>query len=86
MVSKSPPEVPSSPRSRRRPLEGIASKRWRQLERFAKAFRSLGDKLMTQADAERLTKRFGVYWSTATLPFRMRVVDEATAIDRRTRG
>jgi hypothetical protein len=40
-------------------LEGVASKRWRQLERVAHALRSLGDEPMTQERVERLTRRQG---------------------------
>ena len=68
-------------------LEGLASKLWRQLERFAQALRSLADKPMTQAGAERLAKRFGVHWATVyRYRARLREVDEATAITGRTRG
>ncbi len=68
-------------------LEGVANQRWRQLERFAQALRSLGDKPMTQAGAERLAKRFGVHWATVyRYRARLREVDEATAIAGRTRG
>lgn len=81
MVSKSPPNsLPVRGRAAGA-LDGVASKRWRQLERFAQALRSLGDKPMTQASAERLAKRFGVHWATV-YRYRARLpeVDEATAI------
>ena len=68
-------------------LEGVASKRWRQLERFAQALRSLGDKPMTRASAERLAKRAGVHWATVyRYRASLREVDEATAIAGRNRG
>ena len=61
MAFKSPPKL--LPVRGRAPgaLEGVASKRWRQLERVAQALRSLGDTPMTQARAERLAQRFGVH-------------------------
>ena len=68
-------------------LEGVASKRWRQLERVAQALRSLGDTPMTQVRAERLAQRFGVHWATIyRYPARLIEIDEATAVGGRTRG
>jgi len=86
MVSKSPPNsLPVLGRAAGA-LEGVASKRWRQLERFAQAIRSLGDKPMTRASAERLDKRSGVHWATVYRDrARLREVDKATAIAGRNR-
>ena len=68
-------------------LEGVASKRWRQLERVAQALRSLGDTPMTHARAERLAQRFGVHRATIyRYRSRLAEIDEATAIAGRTRG
>lgn len=87
MASQAPPNsLPVRGRAAGSP-EGVASKRWRQLERFAQALRALGDKPMTQTGAERLAKRFGVHWATVyRYRARLREVDEATAIDGRSRG
>ena len=87
MASKSPPK--SLPVRGRAPgaLEGVASKRWRQLERVAQALRSLGDTPMTHARAERLAQRFDVHRATIhRYRSRLAEIDEATAIAGRTRG
>ena len=87
MASKSPPNsLPVRGRASGS-LEGVASKRWRQLERVAKALRALGDAPMTKAGAERLAKRFGVHWATVyRYRSRLREAGEATAIAGRTQG
>ena len=87
MASRSPQK--SLPVRGRAPgaLEGVASKRWRQLERVAQALRSLGDTPMTHARAERLAQRFGVHRATIyRYRSRLAQMDEATAIAGRTRG
>ncbi len=87
MASRSPQK--SLPVRGRAPgaLEGVASKRWRQLERVAQALRSLGDTPMTHARAERLAQRFGVHRATIyRYRSRLAQIDEATAIAGRTRG
>src|SRR5450755_726904 len=87
MASKSPPKsLPVRGRASGS-LEGVASKRWRQLERVAQALRSLGDTPMTHVRAERLAQRFGVHRATIyRYRARLAEIDEATAIAGRTRG
>ena len=87
MASKSPPKsLPVRGRASGA-LEGVASKRWRQLERVAQALRSLGDTPMTHARAERLAQRFGVHRATIyRYRSRLAEIDEATAIAGRIRG
>ena len=87
MASKSPPNsLPVRGRASGA-LEGVASKRWRQRERVAKALRALGDAPMTKAGAERLAKRFGVHWATVyRYRSRLREAGEAAAIAGRTQG
>ena len=68
-------------------LEGVAAKRWQQLERIAQALRSLGETPLTQARAERLAQRFGVHWATIyRYRARLAAVDETMAIAGRTRS
>lgn len=68
-------------------LEGVTSKRLRQLERVAQALRSLGDTPMAHARAERLAQRFGVH-GAAIYRYRSRLaeINEITAIAGRCRG
>ena len=68
-------------------LEGVANKRWRQLERVVKALRALDDEPMTRAGAERLAKRLGVHWATVyRYRSRLREAGGANAIAGRTQG
>jgi putative transposase len=62
----------STPASKKMPVRGSApgafdlhdDQHWEKFERVAQALRSIGDAPMTQSQAERLAKRFGVHWVT----------------------
>lgn len=68
-------------------LERLDDAQWQQFERVAKAIRSMGDAPMSQAQAERLAKRFGVHWVTV-YRYRARLdeIDATSAIAGHKRG
>ena len=68
-------------------LEKIADPRWKRIERVAQTVRSLGERPLTRLNAQRLAKRLGVSWRTVyRYRQRLRVADEATALEGLTRG
>jgi putative transposase len=87
MASKSPPKSFPVRGRASGALEGLAGKRWRQLERVAQALRSLGNTPMTRTQAERMARRFGVHWATIyRYRARLQEADETTSVAGRTRG
>jgi putative transposase len=87
--------VASKSASRNLPVRGVTpgalerhdDAQWQQFEHIAKAIRSLGNTPMTQAQAERLAKRFGVHWVTI-YRYRARLdeIDATSAVAGHKRG
>lgn len=68
-------------------LERIDEEHWKRLDRIARSIRSLGDSPLSRQAAERLAKRLRVSWRTVyRYRERLASVDEATALDGRSRG